>query len=239
MKNKTSVQLYYDYKEQFDLLNDSQLRKVVYAMLTYDEHNKLAKLDKVSTMAFSFIKKRMDYDKAKYADKCLHNKEKIEKYWENKKIPMNTNVYHSIPMNKKNTDIELDIELELDKELDIKNNSIIKERENVAVATSPTLENILLYASPLGVDEKYCENFYNYYESIGWKTKNGTDIKNWKAKLTKWIDEDKERFTKTSKEKIEIPDYNWLEEEEETMSEAEQESMKERLRKYKWLTKNI
>ena len=43
MANKTSVQLYYDYKEQFEILTDSQMRKIIYAMIEYDECEKITK----------------------------------------------------------------------------------------------------------------------------------------------------------------------------------------------------
>lgn len=206
MANKTSVQLYYDYREQFELLSDSQMRKVVYAMIEYDENEKIPKLDKVSAMAFSFIKKRIDYDRNKYNDKCFKNKEKIEKYWENKKIPMNTNVYQCIPSDTKHTDIELDIDIELDKELDIDiiNNKKNKknsesERESNSVAPAHTLPLVIAYGKELGTDKEYCEKFFNYYESIGWLNGNGLEIKNWKMVFNNWVSKDKKNISKEIK----------------------------------------
>ena len=117
---KTSVQFYYDYVEQLEDLDDKQFRNVVLAMVKYDEENEIIKLDQVSKMAFNFIKKRIDYDKTSYDEKCRKNKENIQNYW-NKRKQINTNEYERIPMYTKNTDI--DIELELDKELDIDNNT--------------------------------------------------------------------------------------------------------------------
>lgn len=118
---KTSVQFYYDYIEQLEDLDDKQFRNVVLAMVKYDEENEIIKLDQVSKMAFNFIKKRIDYDKTSYDEKCRKNKENIQKYW-NKRKQINTNEYERIPMYTKNTDIEL--ELELDKELDNTTNTI-------------------------------------------------------------------------------------------------------------------
>ena len=42
-KEKKSLLLYYDYIEQFKMLNDKQLRNLIYAMIEYDK-NKLTKL---------------------------------------------------------------------------------------------------------------------------------------------------------------------------------------------------
>ena len=227
MANKTSVQLYYDYREQFELLSDSQMRKVVYAMIEYDECEKLPKLDKVSAMAFSFIKKRIDYDKNKYNDKCFKNKANIEKYWKNKNIRTNTNVYEPIRSDTNYTDIELelDIDIELDKELDIDtnniNNNIIKEKKNnkserekenkkiedlkgeenviPAGAPTPTLPLIVAYGKELGMTKEYCEKFFNYYESIGWLNGNGLEIKNWKMVFNNWVSKDKKNMSKEIK----------------------------------------
>lgn len=147
----------------------------------------------------------------------------------------NNNIY-----NNTNNNISNNIN-NTNKEIDNKNNRIISEgdksksvRERVAAASSPTLEIILSYALPFGIGKEYCKKFFNYYEGIGWVNGNGIAIKNWKNVLQNWFTRDNITIVnKPAKEKIEIPDYNWLEEEEETMSEAEQESMKERLRKYK------
>lgn len=118
MAKKTSVQFYYDYIEQLEDLDDKQFRKVVLAMVKYDEENELIELDKISKMAFNFIKKRIDYDKENYNEKCRKNKENIQNYW-NKRKQTNTNEYERKRMYTKNTDI--DIELELDEDIDIDN----------------------------------------------------------------------------------------------------------------------
>ena len=218
MANKTSVQLYYDYKEQFEILTDSQMRKIIYAMIEYDECEKLPKLDKVSAMAFSFIKKRIDYDKNKYNTKCLKNKENIEEYWKNKKIRTNTNVYEPIRTDTKNTDIELDIDIELDKELDINNNINKKsERDNKKIedlkgkdiknpAEAPThdLSSIIAYGKELDIDKEYCERFFNYYEGIGWINGNGLEIKNWKTVFNNWVNKDKDKIVKVDKKEKRI-----------------------------------
>ena len=63
-----------DYKEQFELLNDEELGKLLRAIMYYEETGKEANLDGMSKMAFSFIKTRLDWDREKYIEKCEKNK---------------------------------------------------------------------------------------------------------------------------------------------------------------------
>lgn len=121
MAKKTSVQFYYDYIEQLQDLDDKQFRKVLEAMVMYDERNEVLELDSISKMAFNFIKKRIDYDKDTYNKKCEKNKQNIQNYW-NERKQTNTNENKRIQMNTKNTDIDIDLELDIDKDLDIDNN---------------------------------------------------------------------------------------------------------------------
>lgn len=211
---KTSVQVYYDYTDQFELLDDAQFRKIIYAMIEYDKTGKHKKLDKITNIAFSFIKKRIDYDQNKYFQKCEKNKKNIERYWKskakNERIRTNTNVNERIPTDTKNTDIDIDIELDIDTDIDIdlditnnSNNNKKRERESKKVcdAHTPVFSDILDYGKEKDVDEKYCERFFNHYESIGWVNGNGLDIKNWKLVFINWINKDKQNNNITKKQK--------------------------------------
>ena len=65
---KVSFLIYLDYKEQFELLNDEELGKLLRAIMYYEETGKEANLDGMSKMAFSFIKTRLDWDREKYIE---------------------------------------------------------------------------------------------------------------------------------------------------------------------------
>jgi hypothetical protein len=69
-KDKKSVQLYYDYIETLEELNDKQFRAIITSMVDYDINGTTPNLDEVSKMAFKFIKKRIDYDHLSYDEKC-------------------------------------------------------------------------------------------------------------------------------------------------------------------------
>lgn len=79
------------------------------------------------------------------------------------------------------------------------NNIRIKEIKNIrsvcvesnTLAPAPTLSELRSYCYENDMEDFDYENFYNYYESNGWLNKNGSVIKNWKAKLKYWYNDDK------------------------------------------------
>ena len=50
----------------------------------------------------------------------------------------------------------------------------------------PELEKVLAYAPTLGVSEAMAEEFYDYYDALGWELGEGRPIKRWKPKLKAW-----------------------------------------------------
>jgi len=113
-KEKKSVQLYYDYIDILEELDDKQFRSIINSMVEYDKSNIILQLDNVSKIAFKFIQKRIDYDRTNYDDKCNKNKENISKYWEEQKNKINTNVYERKPMNTKRSDIDIELDIDID-----------------------------------------------------------------------------------------------------------------------------
>ena len=99
----------------------------------------------------------------------------------NTNLNTNTNINTNINLNKNNKNI---------------NNNIKSERENINTPTaSPTLDDIFSYSVSKGFnDKKYCEKFYNHYESIGWVNGTGREIKNWKLVFNNWLEKDKKNI---------------------------------------------
>ena len=180
-KEKKSLLLYYDYIEQFELLDDKQLRKLIYAMIDFDKDGKEVRLDKMTTMAFVPIKRRLIEDKKKWEETCKKNSENIKKRWAKEK---DTTVYECIREDTKNTDIDKEKDKDIEKDID-------KESENNNI-TAPTLDSVISFGESLGVNEKYCKKFFNNYESVGWKI-GKNKIKNWKTKLEQWVNDDIEK----------------------------------------------
>lgn len=171
-KEKASVQFYYDYIEQLEDLNDKQFRTIVEAMVLYDKEEKIPKMGSIEKIAFNFIKKRIEYDKQLYLNKCLKNKANIQEYWNKQK---NTNEYDRIRTNTMATDIDIDLDIDIDnKKENIKRKNFIK----------PTIKEIQNYCQERnnGVDP---EQFYNFYESKGWQIGNNK-MKDWKACVRTW-----------------------------------------------------
>ena len=51
---------------------------------------------------------------------------------------------------------------------------------------SPTLQDVQGHAVPIGLAPAEAENFWNYYETRGWRTSNGQPIRSWQAALCRW-----------------------------------------------------
>lgn len=197
-KEKISLLLYYDYVEQFELLNDEQFRKLIYAMIDFDKNEKEPKLDKITKMAFVPIKRKLIEDKKKWVETCETNSENAKKRW-NKN---NATVCESMPKDAKYADIDK----EIDKEIEIE-----KERECNNIAT-PTLDSIVSFGKDLGVNEDYCKKFFNNYESTGWKI-GKNHIENWKAKFEQWVEEDLQKGNIKTKQKEEYDTRQFFEDE--------------------------
>ena len=80
-KEKISLLLYYDYIDQFEMLNDNQFRQLIYAMIEFDKNEKEPELDNITKMAFVPIKRRLKQDKENWKLTCKTNSESAKKRW--------------------------------------------------------------------------------------------------------------------------------------------------------------
>ena len=88
--------LYHNQKTIIDELSDKEAGILIKAIYEYEETKKVPKLDKMLKIIFLQFKNMLDNDEKKYEEKCLKNKENIEKYWKNKNKQSNTNEYERI-----------------------------------------------------------------------------------------------------------------------------------------------
>lgn len=182
-KEKNSLLLYYDYKEQFELLSDKQLRELIYSMIEYDKNNNEIELDEITRMAFVPIKRRLKEDKKNWQENCDRNQENIMKRW-NKS---DTSVYESIQVNTKHTDKGKG--KDKDKEKD-------KEKGNGGYTINQPTNPTTIFDFCLTIFEnrnesdlkKSCKKFYNWYEEKEW-----ANVKDWKERLKMWINDDIEK----------------------------------------------
>lgn len=182
-KKQLAFLLQKDQKPIVDELTNEEAGIIFKAIYEYEETKKEPKLDKTLRIVFKQFKVKLDmYDEA-YKDKCLKNKENIEKYWNKMK---DTVEYDGIQSNTMATNKR--------KKNKIKENKIKESERELSQSgkATPTLANIISYGSEIGASEEYCERFYDTYESVGWVNGNGIEIKDWKAVLRNWFKKDLE-----------------------------------------------
>ena len=193
-KEKKSLLLYYDYIDQFEMLSDSQLRQLIYAMIHYDKTGEINELDGITKMAFLPIKRRLIQDKETWENTCKINSENAKKRWGKKVcdgMQLNTTVCDGMQVyaNYADIDIDKDIDRDKDKDKDIDSDSV-NNNNNAPI----TLTELIEFGKTINASEQYCEKFYNTYESTNWINKNGQKITNAKSLLKIWINEDKSKL---------------------------------------------
>ena len=187
-KEKKSLLLYYDYKDQFEMLTDEQLRNLIYAMIEFDKNDTEIELDKMTKMAFAPIKRKLKDDKKKWIEMCKTNSENGKKSHQKNEL---TTVNDRQRMVTKLTDIDSDSDSDSEKD---------KDSDSVCVINNTLLEpphdTHTIFDFALTLDENYeekslkssCKKFFNYY-----KEKNWAGINNWQDKLEFWLNTDLEK----------------------------------------------
>lgn len=184
-KEKKSLLLYYDYKDQFEMLTDEQLRNLIYAMIEFDKNDTEIELDKMTKIAFAPIKRKLKDDKKKWLEICKINSENGKKSHQKDEL---TTVNDHQRMVTKLTDIDSDS----DSDSDIDSDSVCVIDNTLH--TPHDTHTVFDFA--LTLDENYeekslktsCKKFFNYYEEKKWQ-----GIDNWQNKLKFWLDTDLEK----------------------------------------------
>lgn len=185
-KEKKSLLLYYDYKDQFEMLTDEQLRKLIYAMIEFDKNDIEIELDKITKMAFAPIKRKLKDDKEKWTEICKTNSKNGKKSHQKNEL---ATVNDRQRMVTKLTDIDSDSDS--DKDIDSDSECVINN-----TPLKPPHDTHTVFDFALTLDENYeekslkasCKKFFNYY-----KEKNWEGINNWQDKLEFWLNTDLEK----------------------------------------------
>lgn len=186
-KKKSAFLLPKEQKSIVDELSNEEAGIIFKAIYEYEETKIEPELEKTLRIVFKQFKIKLDMFDEAYKDKCLKNKENIEKYWSKVK---GTNEYDGIRTNTTATNIN---ENEKEKEKENKKESVKNNISNSdCVAHAPTLDDIFSFSTEmeLGADLEYCENFLNHYEGVGWINGSGQQIKNWKSVFKNWCKKD-------------------------------------------------
>ena len=70
MAAKKGFVIYFDWREQFELLPLEDRGRLLMALLDYGESGRTPDLHDAVGMAFSFMRAQMDRDATKYAERC-------------------------------------------------------------------------------------------------------------------------------------------------------------------------
>lgn len=128
--DKSSFLIYLDYEEQFNLLTDEQIGRLMRAIIKYEKTREIPQLNGIVKMAFSFIKTQLDRDREKYEARCEKNRENAKKGGrprKNQKDNLKANGFNENQMDAKKPDD--DKEDEEDNEEDIDNDLLLKKEK--------------------------------------------------------------------------------------------------------------
>lgn len=206
---KNSFVLYTDYIDQVELLNDQQAGQLFRAILNYAAGEDLPDLDGMTTMAFSFIRGRLDRDAAEYQKtvearrragqmggrpRKSHNQgdqeemAKAEDNFENQEKAKKANGFFEKQTEAKKPDNVLVPDNDIDKKKDT-----IVSKEKTSRFLPPTLEEVKVYCQEkgYGID---AERFVDFYSSKGWYV-GKNKMKDWKAAVRNWARSQRQEST--------------------------------------------
>jgi hypothetical protein len=194
-KKKTSFLIHYDLESKINLLSDGVAGMLLKAAFGYAINGTIPDTDDLGfKLVFSDIQKDIDEDEANYNEKCLKNKEAIQKRWdEYKRIQTNTNEYECKKTDTKHTDSDNDSDNDNDSEY--KKEIISKDIKEKQVFQTPTMDEISSYIKEKGYQVD-AQRFFDFYESKGWYI-GKNKMKDWRAAVRTWARSDRQQQPKS------------------------------------------
>lgn len=188
-------------KEILDELTNEEAGIIFKAIYEYETTGEIPKLEKSLKIVFKQFKIKLDYYDGRYNKICERNRKNIQNYWD--KI-RNTTEYDRIQSNTMATNKIKEKKSKVKKSKDKESEREINKERDAAASSTPTLSEIVSYGKELGLDEEYCERFFDNYEGTGWINGTGNQIKNWKAVLRNWKKKDVSKGNIKDKNKIDV-----------------------------------
>lgn len=186
-----------------------EVRLEVYdAIIGYVASGTLSELKPLSKMAFSFIKKQIDYNNDKYDNTVTKRSEAGKKGMASRYNKTVTNLTSDNKTNKSYQEVTNVTVYDNDivNDIVIKESTIVDKKDGKSTRFSPpTVDDIKSYCLERGnnVDS---ERFFNFYQSKGWMV-GKNKMKDWKAAIRTWERKDKqEGGTSEIREEYIIPD---------------------------------
>jgi hypothetical protein len=191
-KKKTSFLIHYDLESKINLLSDGVAGMLLKAAFGYAINGTIPDTDDLGfKLVFSDIQKDIDEDEANYNEKCLKNKEAIEKRWdEYRRIQTYTNEYGCKKNDTKDTDNHNHNHNDIKKEIISKD---IKEKQ---VFQTPTMDEISSYIKEKGYQVD-AQRFFDFYQSKGWYI-GKNKMRDWRAAIRTWARTDRKTSSSSS-----------------------------------------
>ena len=204
MEDKKSFVMYLDNKDVFYELNDKQAGRLIKAIFKYQETGEITD-DKTLKPLFISLKTTFDRDNKKWEEikrkRSEAGKKGMENRWgkDNKKyqnITNNNKKYQDITNITDSVSGSVNVNVSVSEKEKKKEKKEITKNNLLTPPTTlptPTLDELRSYCLENDMGDFDYEKFFDYYEANGWQNKNGSDIKNWKAKVRSWYRDDKEQ----------------------------------------------
>lgn len=183
MGNQPGVVIYFsDYENVCQHLSREQKGDLLDALITFGRDGETyTGGDPLVSMAFNIHASAIRRTVDKYNHICKRNAENIRKRWEKQKSDFDTTVYDRIPNNTNAYQRgEKEKENQTQKENETENK---KKKRNIFIP--PTVEEVAEYCKERE-NTINAEQFVDYYAARGWELKHGQKMKDWKASIRTW-----------------------------------------------------
>ena len=191
MANQPGIVIYFsDYENVGQLLSQEQKGDLLDALITFGRSGEAyTGGDNLVNMAFNIHASAIRRTVEKYNHICERNAENIRKRWEKQKTASDTTVYDRIPNDTSGYQSG-----EKEKENQTQNeNENQNQKKKRSVFIPPTVEEVAEYCKERG-NTINAEQFVDYYAARGWELKQGQKMKDWKASVRTW-EQNQRRWT--------------------------------------------
>ena len=205
---ENSFVLYTSYKEILQDLTVEEMGYIFKAILEYKDTGKIIDLPKPLLITFRFIKNQLDMDKEKYIAKIeklkanglkggrpkkQENKnQKANGFFKNHNVNdnVNVNVNDNVNVNVNDND---NVDVNVNENGKGKENKKKSAKSTKATFQKPTKEELKDFALQEQLRTDIIDEFMDYYDSTGWRLKNGLSMKDWKATYRRWCRKQQDR----------------------------------------------
>ena len=184
-----SIIFYKSFFEAIENIPENKQLLLYRALFKYYFYNEEPELEDTLKAMFKLMKPNIDNANSRYKA-SVENGKKGGAPKGNQNARKQPKTTQKQPKNNLNKD--KDYNKDLNKECEYSDENSFSEETTHTIPPIPTLDELRSYCIENGMEDFNYEKFYNHYESNGWINKNGTEIKNWKAKVRYWYKDDEQ-----------------------------------------------